>query len=187
MSKLIVFNQITLDGYFTGPNGDLSWAKQSQDAEFKAFVEGNAEGGGVLMFGRVTYDMMTSYWPTPQALKNDPVVAERMNSLPKVVFSKTLKQASWNNTKVVNGDIVAEIRKMKQGSGPDQVLMGSGTIVGQLAPHGVIDEYQLVVYPVVLGKGRTMFEGISEKLVMKPTRTRSFANGNVLLCYTPKA
>jgi dihydrofolate reductase len=185
MRRLTVFNQVTIDGYFTGANGDLSWAKQSQDAEFNAFAEENAKGGGELLFGRITYEMMKSYWPTPQAQKDHPVVAERMNNLPKIVFSKTLDRATWNNTKVVKGDIVAEIRKMKQTSGPDLVLMGSGSIVAQLAPHDVIDEYQLVVFPIVLGEGRTMFEGLDEKLTLKPTRTRAFRNGSVLLCYEP--
>lgn len=103
MRRLTVFNQVTLDGYFTGPNGDLSWAKQSQDAEFKEFAAKNAEGGGELLFGRITYEMMFSYWPTPQAQQDNPRVAERMNSLPKVVFSKTLTKPTWNNTRVGGG------------------------------------------------------------------------------------
>ena len=83
MRKLSVFNSVTLDGYFAGPNGDLNWAHDgSEDAEFNSFVADNAKGGGVLLFGRVTYELMASYWPTPDALKKDPVVAERMNSLP---------------------------------------------------------------------------------------------------------
>jgi dihydrofolate reductase len=186
MASLLVFNQITLDGYFTGPGGDLSWAKEHPaDAEFQAFVAGNAKGGGVLLFGRITYDMMAGWWPTPQAIKSMPEVANQMNALPKVVFSRTMEKASWNNTRVVKADIVAEIRRMKQAPGPDMVLMGSGTIVAQLAAEGVIDEYQFVVFPIVLGKGRTMFEGVSRKLGMKLRSTRSFGNGIVLLNYIP--
>src|SRR5262245_36708893 len=100
MRRLIVFNQISLDGYFTDSNGDISWAKHSPDRKFKAFVEENAKSGGVLLFGRITYEMMKSYWPTSLARENDPVVAEQMNKLPKIVFSKTLEEASWNNTKL---------------------------------------------------------------------------------------
>jgi dihydrofolate reductase len=106
MRRLTVFNNVTLDGYFTGVNGDLSWVDNyKQDAEWNAFVGDNAKGGGTMLFGRVTYEMMSSYWPTPLAMKNDPVVAEHINNLPKVVFSKTLDKATWNNTKLVKGDI----------------------------------------------------------------------------------
>ena len=188
MRKLAVFNQVTLDGYFAGPNGDISWAHtNNKDAEWDAFVADNAKTGGVLVFGRITYELMASYWPTPAAAKNDPVVAERMNNLPKVVFSRTLDKVSWSNTKLVKGDLPAEIRKMKKEPGKDLVIFGSGSIVSQLAQEGLIDEYQIVVIPVVLGKGRTMFDGINKKLTLKPTKTRTFGNGNVLMSYEPKA
>ena len=184
MRKLVVFNSVTLDGYFAGMNGDVSWAHQ-KDAEWNAFVEENASAGGLLVFGRITYELMTSFWPTPFAAQNYPIVAERMNNLSKVVFSRTLDKASWNNTKLVKGDMAAEIRKMKKEPGEDLVIMGSGSIVSQLAQEGLIDEYQIVVNSVVLGKGRTMFDGIKEKLTLKLTKTRTFGNGNVLLCYEP--
>jgi dihydrofolate reductase len=116
MRKLVVFNHVTLDGYFVDMNGDMSWAHKN-DAEWKTFAEGNAKGDGPLLFGRITYELMASYWPTPLASKNDPVLAERMNNLPKVVFSRTLDKASWNNTKLVKGDMAAEIRKMKKEPG----------------------------------------------------------------------
>jgi len=184
MRKLIVFNQVSIDGYFTDADGDMSWAHK-QDAEWNAFVAENARSGGELLFGRITYELMKSYWPTPAAAKAAPVVAEQMNNLPKIVFSKTLDKASWNNTKLVGGDLAAEIRKMKNKPGEQMVIMGSGTIVSQLTAEGLIDEYQIVVNPIVLGKGRTMFEGIKRKLNLKRTKTRSFGNGNVLLCYEP--
>lgn len=184
MRKLIVFNHVSLDGYFVDRNGDMSWAKADhQDAEWDAFVAGNASGGGVLVFGRVTYEMMASFWPTPFAIESMPAVAKGMNSMEKVVFSRTLKQATWNNTKLVQGDPAAEMRKMKKETGPDMVILGSGSIVAQLAPESLIDEYQIVVNPLVLGKGRTMFDGVKEKLRLKLANTRAFGNGNVLLCY----
>jgi dihydrofolate reductase len=186
MRKLLVFNSVSLDGYFAGVNGDISWAHK-QDAEWNAFVAENATGGGVLVFGRITYELMASYWPTPQALENDPVVAERMNNLQKVVFSRTLDKASWKNTTLLKGDPPAEIRKMKKEPGPDMVIFGSGTIVSQLAQEGLIDEFQIVLSPIVLGKGRTMFDGVKDKVTLKRTKTRAFANGNVLLCYEPTA
>ena len=164
----------------------MSWAhKGTDDAEWNAFVAGNASGGGVLLFGRVTYEMMASYWPTPQAGESMPVVAERMNAMPKVVFSRTLDAVSWSNTTLHKGDLVAEVRKMKRTPGDDITILGSGTIVSQLAPEGLIDEYQIVVNPLVVGGGRTMFAGIRTKVILRPTRTRVFGNGNVLLCYEP--
>jgi dihydrofolate reductase len=188
MRKLVVFNQVSLDGFFVDMNGEMSWAHNvTKDEEWDAFVAGNARAGGLLVFGRITYELMKSYWPTSLAIQNDPIVAERMNSLPKVVFSRTLDKASWNNTKLVKDGMAAEIRKMKNEPGNDMAIMGSGSIVSQLTQERLIDEYQIVVIPVVLGKGRTMFDGIKEKLSLKLTKTRTFGNGNVLLCYEPMA
>ena len=133
MRKLSVFNNISLDGYFCDANGDMSWAhKGGNDAEWNDFVSENAKGGGELLFGRVTYQMMASYWPTPMAMKTMPAVAERMNATPKIVFSRTLNDAAWNNTKLVNGDLAAEVRKLKEQAGPGMAILGSGTIVSQL-------------------------------------------------------
>lgn len=182
MGKLLVFNHVTLDGYFTDANGDMSWAHKN-DPEWNAFVADNTKGGGTLVFGRVTYDMMAGFWPTPNALKNFPGVAERMNSGSKVVFSRTLNKASWSNTKLLKGDLPAEIRRLKKAPGNDMVILGSGSIVSQLAQNGLIDEYQIVVHPVVLGKGRTLFDGVKGKPSLKLSKTRAFANGAVLLVY----
>jgi dihydrofolate reductase len=184
MRSLIVFNHVSLDGYFVDKKGDMRWAHK-QDPEWNQFVAGNARGGGVLLFGRVTYEMMASYWPTPMAAQNSPAVAERMNNLQKVVFSRTLEKASWNNTKLVKGDLATEVRKMKQDSGEGLVIMGSGTIVSQLAQEGLIDEFQIVVCPIVIGSGRSQFEGVTEKLNLKLTKSRTFGNGNVYTCYQP--
>ena len=177
---------MTLDGFFVDLQGDLNWAHK-QDAEWTAFVADNAAAESVLLFGRITYEMMASFWPTPQAIRNLPLVAERMNQLPKVVFSRTLEKAGWNNTRLAKGDLAAEVRKLKQEPGPTMAIMGSGSIVSQLAEAGLIDEFQLVVNPIVLGRGRTMFDGIKRRLTLKQTKTRTFGNGNVLLCYEPLA
>ncbi len=111
MRKLVVFNQVTLDGYIADVNGDMSWAHK-QDAEWNAFVAGNAKGEGELLFGRITYELMASFWPTPYAMENVPVVAEWMNNAPKVVFSRTLEKASWNNTRLVKGSMAVELRRI---------------------------------------------------------------------------
>ncbi len=184
MRKLIAFNHVTLDGYFVDANGAMSWAKSgNDDAEYSAFVAENASGGGQLLFGRITYELMASYWPTPIADQHNPAVAAGMNSMSKVVFSRTLDKAAWNNTRLVKGDIAAEIRKMKAEPGPGMAILGSGSIVSQLSAEHLIDEYQLMVDPVALGKGRTMFEGIPEMLALKLTKTRTFKNGKVFLSY----
>jgi len=184
MRKLVVFNQVTLDGFFSDLQGDVSWAHQD-DAEWNAFVAGNAGGGGQLIFGRITYEMMASFWPTPHAAEMMPVVAEQMNNLPKVVFSRTMDEARWSNTKLLKGNLAAEIRQMKDEPGEGMVILGSGSIVSQLAQENLIDEYHLVVNPIVLGSGKTLFDGVEKRLTLKLTNTRTFGNGNVLLCYEP--
>jgi dihydrofolate reductase len=179
----MVFNNVSLDGYFVDANGQMNWAKDHQDDEWKSFTEDNAGGPAVLLFGRITYEMMVSFWPTPQAAQMMPKVAERMNALPKVVFSRTLDKVDWNNSTLIKADIVSAVRRMKNEPGDDLVIMGSGTIVSQFTEAGLIDEYQVVVNPVVLGKGRTMFQGITEKLNLKLARSRAFKNGNVFVSY----
>ncbi len=185
MGQLIVFNHISLNGYFVGENGDLSWAYQnSNDAEWNSYVRENARGDGILLFGRITYQMMASYWPTPQAKQFDPVIADRMNMARKVVFSRTLDSATWAGTALVKGNLPGEVRTLKKEN--DVVILGSGSIVTQVAQEGLVDEYQLVVNPVAIGTGRTLFEGATARLPMKLAKTRTFGNGNVLLCYAPK-
>jgi dihydrofolate reductase len=187
MQKLIVFNHVSLDGYFVDKNNEMSWAKADHDdQEWNAFVSENASGGGTLVFGRVTYDMMANFWPTPFAIEQMPVVAAGMNNMPKVVFSKTMDHAVWNNTRLVKGEIASAIRELKKAEGKGLAILGSGSIVSQLAQEGLIDEYQVVLNPIILGQGRTMFDGVKDKLSLKLTRTRSFGNGNVFICYEPK-
>ncbi len=184
MQKLAVFNSVSLDGYFTGRDGDLGWAHAGgDDPEFRAFVGKNASGEGTLLFGRITYEMMVAYWPTPAAAKNDPEVAEGMNRSPKIVFSRSLEHASWSNASVRKGDLAREVRDLKEGSGPGLVILGSGSVVAQLAGTGLIDEYQVLVCPVVLGEGRTMFEGVAKRLSLRLAQSRAFSNGKVFLRY----
>jgi dihydrofolate reductase len=157
------------------------------DEEWDKFVNGNASGEGVLVFGRKTYELMAGYWPTPAAARDNPVVAEGMNRRTKIVFSRTLNEAGWANTRIVKGGLAEEIRALKTGPGAGMAILGSGSIVAQLAAEGLIDEYQIVVTPVVLGAGRTMFDGLPKPLPMKLVRSRVFANGNVFMSYVPAA
>lgn len=182
MQKLIMFNNVTLDGCFADAQGDVSWA-HSDDPELNEFVSENASGNGKLLMGRVTYEMMASYWPTPMAAANNPVVAEGMNRMTKIVFSRTMNQASWINTKLMKSDLVTTVRKIKSESGPGLAILGSGSIVTQLAPEGLIDEYQLVVHPIVMGSGRPLFGDLQKRLDLKLSKTRTFRSGKVYLCY----
>jgi dihydrofolate reductase len=129
--------------------------------------------------------MMAGYWPTPQAIKDNPGVAEGMNKADKIVFSRTLKKADWNNTRLVRDDIVEEVKKMKLTPGKDMTLLGSGSILTQLAEQGLIDEYQIMVDPVVLGEGTPIMKGLKRTLDLKLAWTRTFKSGVVLLCYRP--
>jgi dihydrofolate reductase len=186
MRKLAAFIQVSLDGYFADTDGGIGWAyKDPGDGEWNAFVTGNAKGGGQLLFGRVTYEFMASYWPTPMAARNNAVVAERMNSRPKIVFSRTLHEAAWANTTVLNGDLVAEVRKLKEDVGVDMAILGSGSIVSQLAEAGLIDEFQIVLNPIVLAQGQALFDGIKHSLPLKLANARTFGNGSVFLRYEP--
>lgn len=184
MRKVSVFNFATLNGYFEGPKkGDISWHRHGgEEAEYSAE---SLKSGNTLLFGRVTYEMMVSYWPTPMAMENFPIVAEGMNKAEKIVFSRTLKKVAWNNTRLLKGNIVEEIKKMKQMHGKDMTLLGSGSILTQFAEQGLIDEYQIMVDPVAIGDGTPMFKGIKHQLDLKLTKTRTFKNGVVLLCYQP--
>lgn len=186
MRRLVVFNHISLDGYIADRSGDMGWAhRPTDDEEWNAFVADNARKGGGLVFGRTTYQMMAHFWPTPQASQAFPELAARMNALPKVVFSRTLGQATWSNTRLVRGELVDEIGKLKAEPGADLTILGSGSIVSQAAAAGLVDELQVVVNPVVLGQGTSMFGTIAQDLRLTLTRTRVFGNGNVLLCYHP--
>ena len=186
MQNLIAFVTTSLDGYFADTKGDMSWAHKS-DPEWAEFVSSNASKGGMLLFGRVTYDLMIKYWPTPMAKQQNSTVADGMNSAQKVVFSRTLKEATWQNTKLIKSDLPGEIRRLKQQPGKGMCILGSGTIVTQLAEERLIDELQIVVSPILLGKGKTPFETLKQHLPIKLLRTRSFTNGNVVLYYGPAA
>ncbi|HEY7375021.1 MAG TPA: dihydrofolate reductase family protein [Polyangia bacterium] len=188
MRKLSVFNQVSIDGYFRTADGDIGWVKapQGDDPEFKGFISGNASGDGVLLFGRKTYEMMASFWPTAAAAAQFPEVARGMARAAKVVFSRTMKDAAWSNTTVVNGDPVEEVGRLKQAPGAPLVILGSGSLVAPLARAGLIDEYQLLVFPVVLGAGVGMFAGVGRSIELKLTSTRTFKNGITLLVYAPR-
>ena len=184
MRKLTVFNFITLNGFYKGKNEDISWHKHGD--EESAFAAEGSKSGSVLLFGRVTYQMMESYWPTQMAKQNSPDVAEGMNQSEKIVFSRTLKNTNWDNSRIVRTNPVEEVKRMKKENGSDLTVLGSGTIVTQLAENNLIDTYMLMVDPVVLGEGTPIFQGIKQQPDLKLIDTRKFKSGVVLLTYNPK-
>ena len=184
MRQLRSFTSISLDGFYTDASNDMSWAHRHDD-EWNAFTSSNAGGDGALLYGRVTYEMMKAFWPTPQAARMLPQVAKAMNAMPKYVVSRTLDTSDWQNTTVLQGDLAANVRALKATEGPDLVILGSGSIVSQLTEARLIDEYQLVLIPIVLGKGRTPFQTVPGAQPFTLKKTKSFKNGNVVLWYEP--
>ena len=184
--QLSAFMHVSLDGYFCDPRGDMRFAhKPLDDAEWQEFVAENAAGSGVLVFGRTTYDMMAAWWPTAAAAKAMPEVAAQMNGASKIVFSRTLTSAHWNNTTLIKTDLVRTINQMKAEPGPDMAILGSGSVVTQLAARGLIDTIQIVVNPVALGAGKSFLAGLRQPLNLTFTHARTFGNGSVVLSYAP--
>jgi dihydrofolate reductase len=182
MRKIIVSEMVSADGFFAGPNGEIDW--HNVDAEFnEAYAIPMLREADMLIFGRVTYDLMASYWPTKESVADDPIVAERMNSLPKIVFSKTRENLEWHGSKLMKEIVPEEILALKKLPGKDIMIFGSGTIVMAFAKLGLIDEYRFVVNPVVLGSGKTLFNGIGKRIKLKFVETKAFGSGNVLLRY----
>ena len=181
MGKIVAFDMVTVDGFFEGPDRDISW--HNVDQEFNEFAIQQLNSVDLLLFGRITYEMMASYWPGPAAIQDDPVVAKLMNSKPKIVFSRTLDGAVWNNTRLIKTNISRELSELRKKSGKELIIFGSANLTASLADLGLVDEYRIMVNPVILGKGRSLFEGFKQKTIMKLLTVRTFSNGNVLLCY----
>lgn len=175
---------ISLDGFFEGPNREIDW--HNVDEEFNEYAIDLLDNVDVLLFGRVTYELMANYWPTLSATTDDPIVASKMNSLPKIVFSRTLEKADWNNTRLVKENIAEEVSKLKQQPGKDLAIFGSSDLALSFIKLSLIDEYRIIVNPLVLGEGKSLFKGISDKLTLKLLKTKTFNSGNVLLYYQPK-
>jgi dihydrofolate reductase len=180
MRRLRVFESISVDGYFTDAASDSQWAHAgSTDPEFAAWVAGNASSGGELLFGRKTYQIMESFWPTELAAQQMPDVARGMNTAKKYLASRTIKPA-WNNTQLLAGALVESVRALKASAGADLTILGSGSIAAQLGDAGLVDEYQFVVVPIALGAGRSVF---TSRRALQLLAQRAFPGGNVVLTY----
>lgn len=183
MRKIIVSNLVTIDGYFEGPNQELDWFVVNE--EFFEYARNLLRSVDGILYGRTTYEQMAEYWPHASIPENDPVITEKMNSLPKIVYSKTLSKASWNNSRIISGDLKEEIERLKNEPGGDLVIFGSGTLISGLAKLGLIDEYKLVINPVALGNGNPMFKNIGSQLKLELIDTTVFQSGVVIISYRP--
>ncbi|HLW73977.1 MAG TPA: dihydrofolate reductase family protein [Gammaproteobacteria bacterium] len=184
MRKVFVSNLVSLDGYLAGPDGDLSWFAVGPD--FFAHVNRMMPTLGMLLFGRVTYEMMAGYWTNPEATKdNDPVVTNGMNELPKLVASRTLKKAGWGrwDNASVTADPVSAVQTLKEQPGGDMAIFGSGGLVSTLAEAGLIDEYRMIMNPTILGQGIPMFRGMKQRVPLKLVSSNIFDKNVVMLTY----
>jgi len=187
MRKVTLFNRISLDGFYAGPNDSIDWFIADPDLD-KYAMSGSVGRPDTGLFGRITYQMFEKVWPNvardPNAGREAKQMADSLNRMTKAVFSNTLKQLTWENSMLLKGDIAEQVRKIKQGSGAGIIIFGSGTIVRALASAGLIDDYLLIVTPVILGAGKLMFQDV-QKSSLQLVEAKAFPSGNVLLTYRP--
>jgi dihydrofolate reductase len=182
MRKVIASPFTSLDGFMSGPKGEIEWNVPYFDEEMAGVVEEQLEDVGALLFGRVTYQWFAQYWPTA-GQQDDPGHADKMNALPKIVFSKTLDKAEWNNSRIIRDNVVEEIAGLKQQEGKDLVIDGSPTLIHSFTSLGLIDEFRIRLHPVVLGSGVPLFK---EQTNLKLLEARPLRSGVVILRYQPE-
>jgi dihydrofolate reductase len=189
MRRLLVSNLMSLDGYVSGPEGELDWFVSEgwlKGTEFGDYARNLISSVDAVLLGRRTYENFFSYWP--RATDDDPVITERINNLPKVVFSRTLKKVEWgkwNNARLVKDNASEEVSRMKSESGWDLVIYGSAGLVSDLMKHGLVDEFQIFLQPVVLGRGTQEFQSLGERHKLSLISAKPFKSGAVALYYQP--
>lgn len=183
MRKLITWDMASIDGFFEGESGDISWHEEVWGEELEALSIAQCEDAGMLIFGRITYELMAGYWP---AAPKSPI-ADCMNALPKTVFSKTLEKAEWNNTTLLRGDAANEVARLKRQPGGNIYLFGSATLAASLLRHGMIDEIRIGVAPLLLGGGEPLFKPGAAKQNLKLLEARPLSNGVIIQRYAPTA
>ena len=184
MRKLLSFHATSADGYYEGPGQAFDWPVVDED--FNQFALRQLEEADTLLFGRVTYEMMAGYWPTPAAEQDDPAVTAKMNSLAKIVISRTLSTADWTPTQLIGSDVAEVLAKLKQQPGKNMMILGSSALTVTLMGMGLVDEVRIMVNPVILGDGKSLFRA-AERTSLTLLETRSFRSGNVLLRYQAAA
>lgn len=193
MRKIFAFLAVTVDGYHEGPECEIDWHNAPDTADsgfpvasgFPRHDDDRYDEVDTLLFGRVTYELMASFWPTPAGIETDPHIAARMNRLPKIVVSRSLDRADWSNTRLLQKDVTGELRSLKQQDGKSIAILGSSTLTASLLQEGLVDEVRILVNPVILGAGRSLFAGAGARIPLSLTSSRTFPSGNVLLYYAP--
>jgi dihydrofolate reductase len=179
MRKVVASPFISLDGFMSGPNGELEWDTPYFDEEMASFVQEVLGSVDTLLFGRVTYEWFAQYWPN-EGVKNDPGHASLMNSLPKIVFSKTLEKAEWNNSRIVRDNVAEEVNRLKQQEGKNMVIDGSPTLIHSFTSMGLIDEFLIRLHPMTLGSGVPLFK---QAVKLSLLEARPLRSGVVILRY----
>lgn len=179
MRKIILSMMVSVDGFIESQRKDLEWHHWND--EMDRYMGDFFESVDTIILGRKTYELMADYWPV--IAKEDPVITDKMNHLPKLVFSKTLTSSSWNNCRFVNEIDVDEIQMMKEQDGKDMVIFGGAQIASAFTNKGLIDEFRIIVNPVILGGGTPLFKDIDQQLELFLMHTKTFSCGNVLLHY----
>jgi len=184
MKKIIMFNMVTVDGYFAGTDGNIDW--HLVDEEFNSFAADFISQFDTALFGRVTYDLFAGFWPNATSDTSTPenrIIAQALNSMRKIVITHNKLSLDWEHTEVWQDIDADKIKELKQQDGKNIVIYGSGTIVKQLTDLGLIDEYHFIVAPVILGGGKSLFAGNGQKQ-LELTEAKAFSSGNVLLKYS---
>lgn len=197
MRRILMYNRVSADGYFTSPEGKLDWVVPDPELDRSAAESIAEDGVDALLFGRRTYEMFAAFWPhalDDSKTSPDPhnpgrrgpemkAMAVMLNETPKIVFSRTLKDVTWKNSRLVHDLDPREIETMKKQPGKDIMIFGSGSVVSELTKHGLIDEYQFVVTPVFLGTGRSLISDVPNRSKLKLVGCKQYSAGNVMLRY----
>ena len=184
MQKILVFNNVSADGLFSDNEGGVGWAKRDGE-ELTEYVKQSRGAISTYLFGRTTYQMFAGFWPTKAGKAANPYFAKILTEGQKVVFSKSLKKAEWENTVIEPNADASTIRRIRASSDGDCLIFGSGSLVRDLTEKGLIDEYQLVLNPVILGSGRSLFSPLPSTVELQLLEAKTFKNGTVLLRYQP--
>jgi dihydrofolate reductase len=185
--RLFVSMLVSLDGFIEGQNRELDWFIEG-DPQFDQYADEMIDSVGVALYGRRAYELMLSYWPDAETNPRSPTdlaFARKMNALPKVVLSRTLTRAEWNNTRIVRDNVAETIGELKQQPGKPIVAWAGAGLVATLASLDLIDEYRLIVHPVVLGRGTPLFQDVARLRPLNLVRTTQLGRNLVVLCYEP--
>ncbi len=190
MRKIITTTWTTLDGFTAGPNGEMDWIGAIYDEAMGLYEDQVVSEADTLLLGRVTYQSFAGSWPyvpdNPNASEGEKIYARKLNAMRKIVFSRTLESVEWNNSTLRKEIVPEEIAQLKQEPGRDMLIYGSASIVQALTNHGLIDEYQVLVHPVILGGGKPLFQNIQQQVKLTLVNNKTHPSGIVVLYYQPR-